>query len=95
MVNTTNNNNNSTNISNASSALERRVKARAALLGMNISDLSRLSGVSAQSFYYWFSGNITDKCRQTICDALWVDSEWIDSKKATDVGDGLDGMLEL
>lgn len=69
--------------------LERRIKARAALLGLSVTDIARLGDVSTQSLFTWLKSGITPKGVQVVCDVLGVNSDWIKSQSADDVGVGI------
>lgn len=69
--------------------LERRIKARAALLGLSVTDIARLGGVSAQSIFTWLKKGLTPKGEQVICDVLAVPRSWLHEADANNVGVGI------
>lgn len=74
--------------------LERRVKGRAAMMGLSLTAVAKLGGVSLQSLVGWLSsGQLTGKARRVLKYALAVDDDWLDSESFEDVGNGLNVLM--
>jgi len=74
--------------------LERRVKGRAAMMGLSLSTIASMGGVSFQSVCNWLqSGRLTRRARIVLRQTLAVSDVWLESTTYKDVGDGLDSLL--
>ena len=69
--------------------LQRRVKARCALLGLSLGDIAKLSGASETSIHKWLKIELTPKGREVFRNVLGVSDDWLDSKLFSDVHAGL------
>lgn len=75
------------------SILERRVKSRAAAMGMNLAKIARQGGCTYQSLHAWLRlGNLTPLAKDVLRNTLGVTDAWLESKSFADICDGLDAL---
>ena len=74
--------------------LERRIKSRAAAMGMSLTDVAERGGCTYQSLHNWLSsGQLTPLAREVLRNALGVSDSWLESRVYADVMDGLDALF--
>ena len=73
--------------------LERRIKARAAAMGMTLLDVAKNGGCTYQSLHAWLSsGVLTPLAKDVLKKSLGVTDMWLESVAYGDICDGLDAI---
>ena len=71
-----------------------RVRARAVLMGVKLSQIAEILDVSVQTIYNWLaSEKLPDSTEQQLSQVLGVKREWLNCQSLSGVGEGLDEIL--